>query len=86
MTRILLALIVLGATLACTVETSQSAPTAINANCPGMGNPVDVSVPTYDWNGKTIGFCCDGCPEKFAKLSDAEKAAALAKVGTQIDG
>lgn len=66
--------------VACSTQTQESeAVVTFNSKCPGMGEDVDPAGETYDWNGKTIGFCCEGCLPKFAKLSDVEKTAALAK-------
>ncbi len=42
-----------------------------NSVCPIMGGEVDPEVQTASYQGKTIGFCCDGCIEKFNK--DPEK-------------
>ena len=42
-----------------------------------MGGPADPAL-TRVYNGKTIGFCCPGCPEAWDKLTDAQKATALA--------
>lgn len=50
---------------------------ASNDACPFSGNAVNASVSTVSYQGKEIGFCCGGCAEKFAAMSDAEKAAAL---------
>lgn len=50
-----------------------------NTKCPIMGGkPTPELTTTYE--GKTIGFCCEGCPEKWAELSAEEKAAKFAKV------
>ena len=43
-----------------------------------MGGKVSKKAKTVEWNGKTIGFCCDGCDEKFMALSDDEKSEKLA--------
>lgn len=59
------------------VESTQPATataTVGNAFCPIMGGTVSNSGRTVAWNGGTIGFCCDGCDEKWQALSDAEKA------------
>jgi hypothetical protein len=50
-----------------------------NEKCPIMGGKPDPEL-VVQWDGKTIGFCCDGCPQKWEKLSDEEKAAKLAAV------
>ena len=40
----------------------------INKFCPvETENPVDVTVPTFVYEGKTIGFCCEDCLPKFKK-------------------
>ena len=38
---------------------------AYNAICPVMGEPIDPSVPTSVYNGKTVGFCCTACKPRF---------------------
>ena len=45
--------------------------------CPFSGKPVSDDVQTASFQGQEIGFCCAGCVGKFAKLTDAEKAAML---------
>lgn len=42
-----------------------------NEVCPVLGNKVNASVKTVEYNGKAYGFCCSGCDDKFAK--DPEK-------------
>ena len=50
-----------------------------NEKCPMLeGKPLERL--TTEYKGMTIGFCCEGCPEKWAALSDAEKAARFEKV------
>ena len=49
-----------------------------NTKCPIMGGKPSEKL-TVEYQGKTIGFCCDGCPEKWAALSDTEKADRFAK-------
>jgi hypothetical protein len=52
-----------------------------NARCPIMGtaiNPAKVTAKlTRVHNGRTVGFCCGGCPAAWDKLTDAEKDAKL---------
>lgn len=44
----------------------------INNACPVMGGKVDKDTPyKTEYKGKTIGFCCPGCIEKFK--ADSEK-------------
>ena len=50
-----------------------------NKNCPIMGHAVTADGGTLAWNGKTIGFCCEGCKPEFEKLSDEDKTAKLAE-------
>lgn len=50
-----------------------------NEKCPMLGGkPLERL--TTDYNGMTIGFCCEGCPEKWAALSDEEKSQRFEKV------
>jgi hypothetical protein len=56
-----------------------------NAKCPIMGgNPTGEL--TTDYQGMTIGFCCEGCPEKWAELSDEQQAEKFAKVRVSDTG
>jgi hypothetical protein len=59
--------------------TTQPAMGAINDTCPVMGEAVDPSASTVDWNGHTIGFCCDGCVKKWNAMTAADKNAFVAK-------
>ncbi|TWT56902.1 hypothetical protein KOR42_02570 [Thalassoglobus neptunius] len=59
-------------------EQAASSVTIANEHCPIMGGKVSVEAKTVEWDGKTIGFCCDGCDEKFMALSDEEKSEKLA--------
>jgi hypothetical protein len=62
------------------VDASEATPVNFaNAKCPIMGGKPTAEL-TTDYEGKTIGFCCDGCPEKWETLSDDEKAEKFAKV------
>ncbi|MCA8998709.1 MAG: hypothetical protein KDA80_17040 [Planctomycetaceae bacterium] len=63
------------------METGNASATAavpVNEKCPIMGGKVSEDASTVEWNGMTIGFCCDGCDDKFLALSDEEKAEKLA--------
>lgn len=55
-----------------------------NTECPIMGGGPTAEL-TAEYQGKTIGFCCDGCPEKWADLSDDVKAEKFAKVAVNAD-
>jgi YHS domain-containing protein len=48
-----------------------SKPAIVNKKCPISGDDVDPKGKTVTYKGKTIGFCCDDCVEKFNK--DPEK-------------
>lgn len=50
---------------------------ASNTTCPFSGEPVDANIKTVSFQGKEIGFCCNGCAGKFAKMTDAERASLL---------
>lgn len=55
--------------------------TFANERCPIMeGEPTPEL--TRQWDGKTIGFCCEGCPEKWDAMSEEEKAAKFAKASS----
>ncbi|MDM4015925.1 hypothetical protein [Roseiconus lacunae] len=57
-----------------------------NTNCPIMGGKVSTDGGTVQWNGKTIGFCCDGCDEKWEVLTDQEKQQKLDEAETESAG
>lgn len=42
-------------------------------------DPVNPTVEPVVWKGQKVGFCCDGCKPRWAKMTAAEKDAALAK-------
>jgi opacity protein-like surface antigen len=71
--------------IGCAAE-AEVAPQTVNALCPQMGGEVTVDGGTVEWNGMSIGFCCDGCPEKFSALDDVEKIAALKGVDVEVEG
>ncbi|MBK7406163.1 MAG: glutathione S-transferase [Phycisphaerales bacterium] len=51
---------------------------ASNTTCPISGEPVSADIKTVSFQGKTVGFCCNGCAAKFNALTDEQKAAKLA--------
>lgn len=59
-------------------ETTESAVVMVNTMCPIMGKPVKDGGGITEFNGKTVGFCCPGCIDKFDALTDEEKTAKLA--------
>ena len=54
----------------------------VNAKCPMMSDSFDKTkvAPALvrDFAGQKVGFCCAACPDKWDKLTDAEKTAKLA--------
>ena len=52
---------------------------ADNDNCPVKGGKVSRSLPTAEWRGKKVGFCCGGCQERWNAMGEAEKESAFAK-------
>jgi hypothetical protein len=51
----------------------------VNSTCPVSGHAVDSSAQTVSYKGKNVGFCCDGCQSKWAKMTDVEKDAWMKK-------
>ena len=49
---------------------NHASPKPVNTVCAICGMPVDPSVPTVQYKGKTIGFGCKMCPPKFAAEPD----------------
>lgn len=43
----------------------------VNTKCPVSGEELSADSPSYEYEGKLYGFCCEGCMKKFAK--DPEK-------------
>lgn len=58
------------------VQTTAGAP--VNKTCPVSGEAVPANATTVSYQGKTVGFCCDHCVDKWNKMSDAEKSAKIA--------
>lgn len=55
-----------------------------NTMCPIMGEAIDAEEDGVTYKGQSIGFCCGKCSGKFDAMSDPDKVAALAKVGTKL--
>lgn len=55
----------------------------VNTRCPIMGTKINPEKTpeklTRKFDGKTVGFCCAGCPARWDKLSEEEKAKKLQK-------
>lgn len=47
---------------------------AINESCPFSGDPVNADIKTISFQGQEVGFCCNGCVGKFAKMTETERA------------
>lgn len=58
-----------------TTATSAS-PSVMNTKCPFSSELVTEGI-TSDWNGKTVGFCCNGCKGKWDKLDDAKRTSMI---------
>lgn len=53
--------------------------TSVNTMCAVViHDPVDPAVPTAEWKGQKVGFCCAGCVPRWEKKTAAEKDASLA--------
>ena len=51
---------------------------AVNPVCPMTGEAID-SASTVEYNGYTVGFCCDGCVGAWDKMSDSDRMAFIDK-------
>lgn len=69
----------------CTEQPVESTASAepVNDHCPIMGGDVTAEGGTVEWDGKTVGFCCPQCIDKWTALSDEEKTDALAHAGEE---
>ena len=52
---------------------------AINDSCPIMGGDIDPAAALADFGGAKVGFCCDGCINKWNAWSDTQKRDFVAK-------
>lgn len=55
-----------------------------NTKCPIMGGKPKAEL-TAKYGTETIGFCCDGCPQKWDALSDDQKAEKLTALDVHVD-
>jgi len=54
--------------------------TSVNRMCAVMTeDPVDPACEAIMWKGQKVGFCCDGCKPRWAKMTEAQKDKALAQ-------
>jgi RND family efflux transporter MFP subunit len=61
----------------------------INHRCPIMGTNIDPAqvtpALTRDYKGHKVAFCCNGCPDQWDKLTDAERDEKLIKAGVSAE-
>lgn len=50
----------------------------MNASCPMSGESLTADSAAVAYKDGKVGFCCQGCADKFEKMSDADKAKTLA--------
>ncbi len=74
-----LSLIALASIAGCSSSAKTESLGYANSVCPIMGSPVGPNAKTVDYKGERVAFCCPGCDAKWSALSDADKAAKLAK-------
>ena len=58
----------------------------LNRMCPIGKEPIVETVPTIEYKGETIGFCCPGCDEEFLAWNEAKRDAFVtnSKAGRDI--
>ena len=54
----------------------------MNDSCGMSGRPVTTSSPQSNYNGETIGFCCNGCKAKFDSMDTQAKASYVSEMQT----
>jgi YHS domain-containing protein len=64
---------------------SLKAQAAFNDVCPVMGEKVNAKARTVSYDGKTYGFCCNGCDKKF-KANPAKYSANVSADGKKFVG
>jgi len=67
-----------GATCDKPVEAVAASFTPVNAACPVMGGEVNPAGAVSVVNGFTVGYCCDGCKDKFDAKAETERVAFVA--------
>lgn len=68
-----------------TSKSSQGEAKIVNTHCPIMGGKINEELTVAYKDGK-VAFCCEKCDPAWAKLSDEEKAEALATKGQGKEG
>ncbi|HCT45241.1 MAG: hypothetical protein CMJ35_08395 [Phycisphaerae bacterium] len=61
--------------------------TPVNAMCPIGQEPIVEGVPTIEYKGDTVGFCCPGCSDEFMAWDESKRDAFIisAKDGGGMD-
>ena len=58
-------------------DAAQAADVPVNVRCPMMGTKLDpANVPSHlkrQFEGRTVGFCCSGCPDAWDKLTPEQR-------------
>ena len=61
-------------------QSSSASPGMVNDACPISSKPLAAGCPTTTWDGVTLGFCCNGCKNRFDGMTAAQKNAEIRKV------
>ena len=61
-----------------TTKTDSASMGMVNKTCPYSGEPASADH-TADYKGEKVGFCCNGCVNRFNKLDDSAKDAMISK-------
>lgn len=51
----------------------------MNTKCPLSGEALPANCPSADYQGGKVGFCCNGCADKWNAMTDAQKAEHFAR-------
>jgi len=78
------AALLLGACKSNPADTDPSTGQVANVNCPMMPDHEFDPEVTTEFEGMTIGFCCEKCVDKFETLSRDEKVAKLQAAGAPV--
>ena len=62
---------------ACSSTSNTTNSKAMNATCPVSGKALETGSPVTTFDGKTIGFCCNNCVNKFNGMPNADKQAKI---------
>ena len=68
------------------LETKTASAATFNATCPMMdGNEVSADAGSVEFNGKTIGFCCEECLGSWNEMTDQEKSDKFAELQQALE-